>query len=47
MRKVEYLRRIEYDFQKYRVTDPWIRFLLKSIKQNVMFVYLLILTMYT
>jgi hypothetical protein len=23
MLKVEYLGRIEYDFQKYRVTGPW------------------------
>ncbi len=41
--KVEYLGRIEYDFQKSRVTGPWdhmVSVSAKKVKKNVMLVYL-------
>ncbi len=41
--KVEYLGRIEYDFQKSRVTGPWDHKVLvsaKKSKKNFMLVYL-------
>ena len=41
--KVEYLGRIEYDFQKSRVTGPWDRKVsvsAKKVKKNFMLVYL-------
>jgi hypothetical protein len=42
--KVEYLSRIEYDFQKTRVTGPWDHKVSvsakKVIQKNVMLVYL-------
>jgi hypothetical protein len=41
--KVEYLGRIEYDFQKSRDTDPWdhmVSVSAKKVKKKIMLVYL-------
>jgi hypothetical protein len=41
--KVEYLSRIEYDFQKAPVTGPWdhnVSVFAKKVKKNFMLVYL-------
>ncbi len=43
--KVEYLGRIEYDFQKSRVTGPWdhmVSISAKKSKKNFMLVYLVL-----
>jgi hypothetical protein len=40
---IEYLGRIEYDFQKSRVTGPWdhkVSVPAKEVKKNFMLVYL-------